>query len=232
MPVASPVARYRGAVTGAQVHSWTIDQREYDRHEERRGRRHAYEHLDPSRTALVVIDMVPFFVDDQPYAACIVDPVAGLADALRAAGGVVAWVIPATELAVKEEFLGSEIAARYRGSGGVGPLAERLCHGLTPGDGDLAVEKDAPSAFFPGRCDLDPMLRARGVDTVLISGTVANVCCESSARDASTLGYRVVMVADATAANTDAELNATLHTIYRSFGDVRPTSEIIELIER
>ena len=32
------------------------------------------------------------------------------------------------------------------------------------------------------------------------AGTVTNVCCESSARDASTLGYRVVMVADANAA--------------------------------
>jgi nicotinamidase-related amidase len=54
---------------------------------------------------------------------------------------------------------------------------------------------------------------------------VTNVCCESSARDASTLGYRVIMVADANAARRDQDHNATLHTIYRSFGDVRPTAE-------
>jgi nicotinamidase-related amidase len=65
---------------------------------------------------------------------------------------------------------------------------------------------------------------------VLITGTVANVCCESTARDASTLGYRTIMVADANAALRDQDLNATLHTFYRTFGDVRPTSEIVELI--
>jgi nicotinamidase-related amidase len=47
-----------------------------------------------------------------------------------------------------------------------------------------------------------------------------------------TLGFRVVMVADATAAARDEDHNATLHTIYRSFGDVRPTIEVLDLIER
>ena len=64
----------------------------------------------------------------------------------------------------------------------------------------------------------------------MITGTVANVCCESTARDASTVGYRVIMVADANAAMRDQDLNATLHTIYRTFGDVRPTAEVIALL--
>jgi len=38
------------------------------------------------------------------------------------------------------------------------------------------------------------------------------------------------MVADANAANSDGELNATLHTIYRSFGDVRSTDEVLAAI--
>jgi nicotinamidase-related amidase len=60
---------------------------------------------------------------------------------------------------------------------------------------------------------------------------VTNVCCESSARDASTLGYRVIVVADANAARRDQDHNATPHTSYRSFGDVRPTAEAIGMIE-
>ena len=92
------------------------------------------------------------------------------------------------------------------------------------------VEKSAAGAFFPGRCDLHELLEQRGVDTVLIAGTVANVCCESTARDANVLGYRVIMVADANAAMRDQDLNATLHTIYRSFGDVRPTDELVALL--
>lgn len=96
---------------------------------------------------------------------------------------------------------------------------------------DLFAEKTASSAFFPGSCPLPSLLDERGITTVLITGTVTNVCCESSARDASTLGYRVIMVADANAAVRDQDHNATLHTIYRSFGDVRPAAEVISMIE-
>lgn len=81
-----------------------------------------------------------------------------------------------------------------------------------------------------GRRHAYPGLAARGVDTVLIAGTVTNVCCESSARDAATLGHRVVMVADANAAGSDDQHNATLHTFYRSFGDVRGTADVLAMI--
>lgn len=57
------------------------------------------------------------------------------------------------------------------------------------------------------------------------------VCCESSARDAWTLGYRVVMVADANSTGRDQEHNATLRTVYRSFGDVRPTTDVLAHID-
>jgi hypothetical protein len=46
-----------------------------------------------------------------------------------------------------------------------------------------------------------------------------------------TLGLRVIMVADANAARRDEDHNATLHTIYRTFGDVRPTSDVLTMIE-
>lgn len=186
--------------------------------------------IDPSRTALVVIDMVSFFVDDEPYAMGVVPNVNALAGALRAAGGTVAWVVPSEHTVVSDEFFGPEVARRYRSSGGRGQPAGRVAPAMGVADHDLVVEKSSPSAFFPGRCDLDTRLRSIGVDTVLVAGTVANVCCESSVRDASTLGYRVVMVADANAAPTDAALNATLTTVYRSFGDVRPTPELLALL--
>ncbi len=214
------------------LHDWRIEPREYARLEARRGRRFAYERLDPARTALVVIDMIPFFVTENAYARGIVENIELLAHALRAAGGAVAWVLPgvADRSPVREEFYGPDVAERYRTSAGDGGVRDRLWPEFTLADDDIVVEKTAPSAFFPGRCELPERLHALGIDTVLIAGTVANVCCESSARDASTLGYRVIMVADANAAMRDQDLNATLHTIYRSFGDVRPTRELIGLI--
>ncbi|MEV0703677.1 isochorismatase family cysteine hydrolase [Saccharopolyspora sp. NPDC050389] len=216
-----------------KLHAWLIEDREYARHEARRGRRFAFPSLDPARTALVIIDMVPFFVTGNPYCRGIVPNISRLARTLRTTGGTVAWVLPAvTERTPKaEEFYGPKAAEVYRAAGGTGPLAQRLWREFTIHDDDVLVEKSAPSAFFPGRCPLPELLEQRGIDTVLIAGTVTNVCCESSARDASTLGLRVIMVADANAAGRDADHNATLHTIYRSFGDVRATAEVVAMLE-
>lgn len=188
--------------------------------------------LDPARTALIAVDMVAFLLDENAYARGIVPNIRSLAAALRSAGGTVAWVLPGVEppFPARDEFLGPEIAARYQGSGGVRPLRDRVWPQFDVSVDDLVVEKAAASACFPGRCELPALPAQRRVDTVLITGAVANVCCEATARDASTLGYRVIMVADANAAMRDEDLNATLHTIYRSFGDVRPTSDLLELI--
>ncbi len=215
-----------------KLHAWRIEDREYARQEERRGRRYAFETLEPGQSALVVIDMVRFFVSDSSYCLGIVPNISGIAAALRRAGGTVAWVVPAPadRQVVSEEFFGPEMAAAFRRSGGDGPVAGRIWEGFEVHPDDLLAEKTAFSAFFPGRCPLPSLLEERGITTVLVTGTVTNVCCESSARDASTLGYRVIMVADACAAMRDQDHNATLHTIYRSFGDVRPAAEVIGMI--
>ncbi|MDY7083559.1 MAG: isochorismatase family cysteine hydrolase [Actinomycetota bacterium] len=215
-----------------KTHAWRIEQREYDRQESRRGRRHAYLTVAPERTALVVVDMVPFFVEENEFTYGIVPNIARIADTLRATGGTVAWVLPVVSepTPVAAEFYGPEQARVFAHSGGEGTLREKLWHEFEVDDTDLMVEKSASSAFFPGRSPLPDLLAARGIDTVIVTGTVTNVCCEASARDASTLGYRVIMVADGNAARRDEDHNATLYTIYRSYGDVRATDEVLTLI--
>jgi nicotinamidase-related amidase len=190
--------------TETSIHTWRIEERDYRRQEQRRGHRFAYPSLTPARTALVVVDMVPFFVDANPYARGIVPNIQQIADRLRTAGGLVAWVMPARtqRTPAGDEFHGPAAAEMFRTSGGTGPLPARLWPGLATDAGDLFVEKSAPSAFFPGRCPLPEHLEQRGIDTVLVTGTVTQVCCESSARDAFTLGFRVIMVADANATRT------------------------------
>ncbi|MDW3212798.1 MAG: isochorismatase family cysteine hydrolase [Ilumatobacteraceae bacterium] len=211
------------------LHEWHIERREIERHLARRGSEHAFAEIVASRTALVVVDLVPFFTQSNPYAAGVIPNVNALARSVRSGGGVVAWIVPsATEPnAARRALYGSDVADRYRRSGGDGEVFDRLDPDLAQREGDLGLEKDGASAFFPGSCELHDELRRRSIDTVLIAGTVADVCCASSARDALEHGYRVVMVADANAANRDADLNATLHTIYRSFGDVRSTADLV-----
>ncbi len=52
------------------------------------------------------------------------------------------------------------------------------------------VEKKRFSAFIQGSSNLAEVLRERGIDTVLITGTVTGVCCESTARDAMMLQFQ------------------------------------------
>jgi nicotinamidase-related amidase len=216
------------------LHKWTIDEAQYKRHEARRGRRHAFEQLDPLRTAVIVVDMVPFFVESNPYALGIVDNICLLTETVRKAKGCVAWVVPQTTAPtqLQERFYGPEVARSYAASGGTGTIVERLWPAFIPDSSDLLVEKNGHSAFFPGNSSLHQVLQKRDITSVLIVGTVANVCCESTARDAVALGYQMTMVADANAAIRDEDLNATLHTIYRSFGDVRTTDELIAVIAK
>lgn len=211
------------------LHDWHIERREVERHLARRGSEYAFADIVASRTALVVVDLVPFFTRSNPYAAGVIPNVNTLARSVRTAGGVVAWIVPsATEPnAARRALYGSDVAETYRRSGGDGGVLDRLDADLEADVGDLQFEKDGASAFFPGACCLHEALQHRGIDTVLVAGTVADVCCSSTARDAVEHGYRMVMVADANAANRDADLNATLHTMYRSFGDVRSTVDLV-----
>lgn len=212
---------------------WTIAPHEYARMESRRGRRHAYEQLEPGRTALVVVDMVPFFVDANPQCSAAAMGINHLGTQLRELGGTVAWVVPSAGEPTRHavEFYGLDIAALYARSGGSSAVRDRIWPGLDVDTDDLIVEKSASSAFFPGRCDLHEQLSARGIDTVLITGTVTNVCCESSARDASTLGYRVVMVADLNVGGDFVTRSSTFTVIYRTFGDIRMSSEVVQLLQ-
>ena len=97
---------------------------------------------------------------------------------------------------------------------------------------DEIVRKYRFSAFMPGTCELPYRLRSRGFDTVLITGTVTNVCCESSARDAMMTNFRTVMVSDANAAMTMEEHNASLVAFYAIFGDVMDTEFVIQRLTR
>jgi ureidoacrylate peracid hydrolase len=90
---------------------------------------------------------------------------------------------------------------------------------------DRVVDKTRFSAFIEGSSTLESVLRRDGVETLLVTGTVTNTCCESTARDAMMLNFRVVMISDGNAARTDAAHNAALQNFYLSFGDVMTAGE-------
>ncbi len=97
-------------------------------------------------------------------------------------------------------------------------------------EGDRLVEKGRFSAFTPGTSGLEQALEEDGIDTLIISGTVTNICCESTARDAMQHNYRVIMATDANAALSDAEHAAALKSLAFAFADLRSSQEIAELL--
>ena len=199
----------------------------------RRGRLHAFESLDPARTALVVIDLDESSVQRDPVAQDMTAAVNTLAAAVRAAGGVVAWVLSRMDVMPKHfsAILGEALAKKYFNDGHEDGGGTRIWAGLQVMPGDIRATKSGASAFFPGKCDLKPQLDAHGIDTVLIAGLVTNICCESSARDAAELEYKVILISDALSGQAHGLHEATLATFYRIFGDVRPGAEVIGLLQ-
>ena len=64
---------------------------------------------------------------------------------------------------------------------------------------------------------------------MLIAGAVTQVCCEASARDAYSCGFRAMMLADANI-GPDPGHRAALAAVFRNFGDVRTTDEAVGLL--
>jgi len=155
------------------------------------------------------------------------------------AGGTVVW-IQNTITSESEKswsvylgyFADAEWGPRMRQAFTPGDFGHELYATLEVRPGDLRVRKYRFSALVQGASELDAILRARGIDTLIIVGTATNVCCESTARDAMMLNYKVFFVSDANACRTDEEHNATLAILMGLFADVRSTEEMIELLQR
>ena len=210
-----------------------------DRVTAKRGTAHPFAALDAARTALVVVDMQNGFMDDAvghavcPPARDIVPTVNRLASAVRHAGGGVFWIKNTydesceREWSVMQELATPEGRRRRAASMSADTVGHALWPALKVEPQDEIVRKNRFSAFLPGASELPARLRARGFDTVLITGTVTNVCCESSARDAMMSNFRVVMVSDANAAITQEEHDASLIALYLTFTDLMDTDMII-----
>src|SRR5271169_5535950 len=169
---------------------------------QRRGMEHSFADLDPARTALVVIDLQHALMNDAigfaavPAARDLVPAVNRLAAAVRETGGGVFWIKMThderccSEWSAAYELPTPEYRAKRVGALFEGTLGHELWPELDVRPEDEIVKKYRYSAFMPGTSVLPDRLRARSFDTVLITGTVTNVCCESSARDANMTNFR------------------------------------------
>ncbi|MFC3229516.1 isochorismatase family protein [Marinibaculum pumilum] len=227
-------------------HPFELPQDVADRIIGRRGRLNVYDRLEPAKTALLVVDLQVAFLDPGAdgtggvaMAREIVPDVNRLASALRAAGGRVVWIVSTygpdpddrwTNLF--DHMLGPERAKSFRDGLTMGAAGHRIWPELERLPEDWEVSKNRFGAFLGSRGRLERQLRDAGIDTVLVAGTITNVCCDCTAREAAALDFKTVFVADANAGRSDREHNAALANFLDTMGDVRNVDEVIEMLHR
>lgn len=166
------------------------------------------------KSALLVADMIFDFVDPAgklyvPGIEKMVPALAGIIAEARAAGAPVIYVNDAHEPDDEEFHQWPEHAV-------AGTPGTRVVDELTPREGDYVLEKKRYSAFF--RTGLDELLMRLGVEQLVVTGTVTNICVMVSAIEALMRGYRVTVPKDGVHALNDADNEAALDFIERVFG--------------
>lgn len=204
--------------------------------------------LDPRETAVVVIDMQNAYASPGGYvdeagfdisgAAGAIGKIAQVLDTARSAGiqivylqngwdpGYVEAGGPGSPNWHKSNALKTmrkrpELAGKLLARGG---WDYDLVDALKPQDGDIVLGKTRYSAFFNSQ--LDSVLRARGIRTIVFVGIATNVCVESTLRDGFHLEYFGVMLEDATHhLGPPMMQEATVYNVEKFFGWVSTVAD-------
>lgn len=189
--------------------------------------------LDPGRCALIVIDMQNAFVAEgatfeTPGAREMIPRLERLIRCARERQMPIVWTQsdhrpPYGGLMLRKFPAIAKEHVLWQGE----PSFEMYPNMIQPREGPLEyrIVKHKFDAFF--ETDLDAILRYHRVDTVIITGTATNACCESTARSAFMRDYKVVFPGDANATFDEAMHRATLVNIDLLFGRVLTTEELL-----
>jgi ureidoacrylate peracid hydrolase len=209
-----------------------------------RGKLHPFESLDMPRTAHVVIDMQNGFMEpgapvEVPVAREIVPNINAISTTVRRCGGRNIFLRMTVDSGSQSSWSnwfahmhtpqrGTDIAKAFTRNAHYWQLWPEL----EVAESDKLVEKTRFGAFVPGASTLHELLQSQNIDTLVITGTLTNCCCESTARDAMQMNYKIIFVSDANAALSDAAHNATLENMAMLFADVMTTGEVLTAMTR
>ena len=201
----------------------------------------SFDEIAPGRTALVNIDMQSVFLDEAQiygnrHARDIVPAVNALSRAMRSIGAPVIWTRqthtfggprapPPWQYDLDQPRVAQGVAALQAGADGHG-----LYRAMETAADDIVIDKHRYGALSCPGGSLRRALEAHGVEMIVITGTLTNCCCESTAREANLAGYKVIVVSDATATLTDVEHNAALMNLRLFFADVRRSRDLLKMI--
>jgi nicotinamidase-related amidase len=189
--------------------------------------------IDTRRTALIVIDMQNAFVAEgapleTPPARAMIPRLERLIRFAREHAMPLVWTQsdhrpPYGGLMLRKFPVIAEDRILWEGE----PSFEMYPAMIQPREGPLEyrIVKHKFDAFF--ETSLDAILRFHHADTVIVTGTATNACCESTARSAFMRDYQVLFPSDANATFDEAMHQATLQNIELLFGRVMTTEELL-----
>jgi len=197
--------------------------------------------LKPSRTALLVVDVQNDFCDSQ---GAFAKKSANLSHVEKAVEHLIFLIDRCRQFTVPIIFVRTIHSAwtdsrswlgRFGGTGREYLVCRQGSWGaefymVEPLECDCVVTKHRFSGF--SRTDLDLVLRSRGIETLLVSGVVTNVCVETTARDAFNLDYDVILVEDCCGAYFSDEHTSTLNNIRKYFGLVADSRTLVRIMEK
>jgi nicotinamidase-related amidase len=164
---------------------------------------YTFDSIDPTKTAMIVVDMQNDFVADgallqSKQALAMAEELAQTLTFCRDSGIRVIYTAhvhreDGSDMGLYDDLYPpiEQRAALVDGTPGADIFPT-----LAPAAGEHVIKKHRYSGFFA--TDLDLILREWGVDSVVISGTTTENCCHATARDAMFRNYKVAFLSDAT----------------------------------
>ena len=191
--------------------------------ERRTGRRLRF---DPSRAAVLVVDMLNEFLEPGGEMVLlegrsVIEPINRLLTGSRGMGMRVVWLCDEHPIPDDKEFE-KRVPHCIGGTWNAG-----IIDAMDVAPDELRIAKRRYSGFFG--TDLDLRLREWRVEQVVVTGVVTNICVRSTVHDAYFLGYDVFVPEDCVSATSDREQASTLYDIDTHFGDVVTSEELMAI---
>jgi nicotinamidase-related amidase len=201
--------------------------------------------IDRKRTALIVVDMQKVFcVQGEglyvPDTANIIDNIAALSALMREHHMPVIYLRHVVRGDGSDTGRMQDLYPNVNDLLGRDNPAIEIIEALAPRTGDIVVDKLFYSGFH--NTDLDAILRMKDIDTLIVCGTVTNVCCETTVRDGVHREYKMIALSDANAAMPYPDMGfgevsaadvqrISLSAMAYEFAEVTTTSDIMDRIE-
>lgn len=155
-----------------------------------------------------------------------VDHIVQLRDLFASKG----WPVIFPHVAPKTAMDGGRFAAKLPGITDIAGKGYEFNDRLQPRPGDILLPKNHPSAFFG--TPLASYLIDLGVDTLVVTGCATSGCVRASVVDAFSYNYRVQVPQDAVYDRGTASHAMNLFDMAQKYADVRPTAELLGLLEK